>query len=125
MSPLHILTIVSSVSLSALSQILLKRGMISDGVRAAIDAGKPSSILVAVATSPSIWLGFVSFGVSVAIWLLVLARTPLSTAYPFVSLGIGVTVIAGLTLFGEPVSITGAVGVGFIVLGILFVASQG
>ncbi len=125
MSLLHLLMIVSSVALSATAQILLKTGMISSGVKTAIESGKPMSILTVIATTPSILLGFASFGLSVGIWLLVLASTPLSVAYPFVSLGIGITVIAGLTIFGESVTPQGAIGVGLIILGILCVASQG
>lgn len=123
MKMIPLLTIVASVLLSAVSQILLKTGMVSEAVRRAIAAGDPLAIGVAVATSPSILLGFVCFGASVLIWLAVLARTPLSTAYPFVSLGIAVTVAAGVLLFGEPLLVQKIAGVSLILIGIMTVAT--
>jgi multidrug transporter EmrE-like cation transporter len=116
-------TVVASVVLSALSQILLKGGMISAAVVAAIEARDLRAILLAVATSPGILLGFVSFGLSLLLWLMVLARVPLSTAYPFVALGITVTVAAGALLFGEAISFQKLAGVGLILLGIVTLAS--
>jgi multidrug transporter EmrE-like cation transporter len=118
-----LLTIVSSVLLSAVSQILMKRGMVSNVVRRAIAEGDPLTIVITVATTPSILLGFLCFAVSVLMWLMVLARTPLSTAYPFVALGITLTVAAGVALFGEPLSIQKIVGVVLIIIGIVAVAS--
>lgn len=116
-------TVVASVVLSALSQILLKGGMISAAVVAAIEARDLRAILLAVATSPGILLGFLSFGLSLLLWLMVLARVPLSTAYPFVALGITVTVAAGALLFGEAISFQKLAGVGLILLGIVTLAS--
>lgn len=116
-------TVVASVVLSALSQILLKGGMISAAVVAAIEARDLRAILLAVATSPGILLGFLSFGLSLLLWLMVLARVPLSTAYPFVALGITVTVAAGALLFGEAISFQKVAGVGLILLGIVTLAS--
>lgn len=116
-------TLVASVVLSALSQILLKGGMISAAVVAAIEARDLRAILLAVATSPGILLGFLSFGLSLLLWLMVLARVPLSTAYPFVALGITVTVAAGALLFGEAISFQKLAGVGLILLGIVTLAS--
>ncbi len=123
MTMITLLTIVASVLLSAVSQILLKSGMVSNSVRRVLDDGDPLAIVITIATAPSILLGFLSFGLSVLMWLLVLARTPLSTAYPFAALGIGVTVAAGVAFFGEPLSIQKASGVALIVIGICAVAS--
>lgn len=123
MKMIPLLTIVASVLLSALSQILLKTGMVSNGVRRAIAEGDPLPIVAAVATTPSILLGFMCFALSVLMWLMVLARTPLSTAYPFVALGIALTVAAGVVLFAEPLSIQKIAGVALIIIGIVTVAS--
>lgn len=123
MTMLIFLMTVASVLLSALSQVLLKSGMVSDGVRRAIEEGNPLPIIATVATTPSILLGFMCFGVSVLMWLIVLAGTPLSTAYPFVALGIALTVAAGAIFFAEPLSIQKIVGVALIILGIVTVSS--
>lgn len=118
-----LLTIVASVLLSAISQILLKSGMVSNGVRRAIAEGDLLAIVTAVVTTPNILVGFMCFGLSVLIWLMVLAHTPLSTAYPFVALGIALTVAAGAVIFAEPLSLQKIVGVAVIIIGILTVAS--
>ena len=51
-------------------------------------------LTLAILTSPSILSGFGCFGLSLVLWLFALARTPLSSAYPFVALGILVRVFA-------------------------------
>ena len=85
--------------------------------------GDPLGIVITIASTPIIILGFLCFGLSLLIWLTILSRIPLSTAYPFVALGIAVTVVAGVTLFGETLSFQKVAGVILILVGILTVAS--
>ncbi|MEM5518142.1 SMR family transporter [Henriciella sp. AS95] len=125
MSPQLLLFILISVSLSSGSQIILKKGMIAPKMQASLMSGDVPTIFLTILTSPMVIGGLFCFGLSALFWLFVLSRVPLSSAYPFVALGIGVTVLAGLTLFGETVSTSAAIGVGLIILGILCVASQG
>jgi multidrug transporter EmrE-like cation transporter len=66
--------------------------------------------------------GLICFGCSALVWLAVLSRVPLSTAYPFVALGIAITTAAGLLLFNEPFSALKAAGVLLIVCGVVTVA---
>ena len=115
--------ILISVLLSAFSQILLKAGMVSPAVRKVLFTGYPLGIVIMIPSTPIIILGFLCFGLSLLIWLTILSRIPLSTAYPFVALGIAVTVVAGVTLFGETLSFQKVAGVILILVGILTVAS--
>ena len=55
-------------------------------------------------------------------WILGLSRVPVSVAYPLLSLGYVVNAIAAYYLFGEVLSATRWVGVGFIVVGVWLVA---
>ena len=71
--------------------------------------------------SPLVVGGLTCFGLSAVVWLFVLSRIPLSQAYPFVALGILVTVTAGAGLFGETISWQAMVGVGLIVVGVTLV----
>jgi multidrug transporter EmrE-like cation transporter len=113
------------VLLSAGSQVLLKYGMTSGNVRGAIVSGNLlRQVLPAVSTSPYVLLGLGCFGLSALVWLFVLAKIPLSSAYPFVALGIAITVIAGRVLFGEMISVSKAVGVVVILAGIVTVAAS-
>jgi multidrug transporter EmrE-like cation transporter len=111
-----------SVLLSALSQIALKAGMTSAEVQAAIATSSPMQVIVAVSQSWLILAGLLSFGLSALVWLAVLSRVPLSTAYPIVALGIVITTAAGFLLFNEPFPLMKGVGVFLIVCGVGAVA---
>src|SRR5437867_4086679 len=93
--------ILFSVALSSGSQIVLKLGMTSPTVQKAILNGQLVGIVQAVVTSPLVICGLASFSLSAIVWLFVLSRVPVSSAYPFVSLGILVTVLVGWLLLGE------------------------
>jgi multidrug transporter EmrE-like cation transporter len=118
--------VLASVLLSAGSQVLLKIGMTSPAVQAALAGGNPAlKAAQVVGTSPFVVIGLLCFGLSALLWLLVLSRIPLSSAYPMVSLGIVITVLAGRFWFGEPISFLKAAGVAFIVAGVVAVGAAG
>ncbi|WP_237155597.1 SMR family transporter [Oryzibacter oryziterrae] len=116
-----ILLVILSVGLSSTSQIILKRGMTGTAVQEAMSSGRASDIAWTIGTAPLVWTGLFCFGLSAVVWLFVLSRIPLSQAYPFVSLGILVTVAAGFFVFNEPVGWQGVLGVGLIVAGVCLV----
>jgi multidrug transporter EmrE-like cation transporter len=124
-APLTLLVLLS-VLLSSGSQILLKYGMTRPAVKIAL-ADKASYLvsLQAVATSPAVLMGMTFFGLSAVVWLFVLAKIPLSTAYPFVALGIAITVIGGRFLFAEPVSVLKLFGIALVLVGVICVGSSG
>jgi len=123
MRPTLVLFVLLSVLLSAGSQVLLKIGMTGEGVKSALtDTKDPLRILLAIAHSPWVLLGLGCFGLSALVWLFVLAKIPLSSAYPFVALGIAITVVAGRLMFGEPISALKLIGVCVILAGIATVA---
>jgi multidrug transporter EmrE-like cation transporter len=82
----------------------------------------PVALALAIGKSPVILAGLTCFGFSAVVWLFVLARIPLSSAYPFVALGIVITVVAGHLLFAEQISLVKIVGVASILAGIGLVA---
>ena len=117
--------ILVSVLLSAGSQVLLKYGMTGPAITSAVANGSgPVSIALAVASSPLVLAGLACFGLSAVVWLFVLSKIPLSTAYPFVALGIVITVLAGRVLFAEPISLLKLAGVMLIVAGVTMVAAS-
>jgi multidrug transporter EmrE-like cation transporter len=117
--------ILASVVLSSGSQILLKSGMTTEGVQNAIKTADAAKIALTISTSPLVILGFVCFGLSLVLWLFILSHEPLSSAYPFVALGILVTVFAGSLLFAEPISLAKAAGAGLIAAGVILVGIAG
>lgn len=121
-----VLLILLSVLLSSGSQILLKYGMTRPAVRMAMgDDVSPLISLQAAATSPAVLLGMMCFGLSAVAWLFVLAKIPLSTAYPFIALGIAVTVVGGRFLFAEPISVVKLIGIALVIAGVICVGNSG
>lgn len=125
MSLSSILMILVSVALSAGSQIILKYAMTAPEMRRALDSGNALEIACTVALSPRVILGLAAFGLSAVVWLFVLSRIALSSAYPFVALGILVTVTAGAMLFGEPLTMAKLAGVALILGGVVLVGLAG
>jgi multidrug transporter EmrE-like cation transporter len=122
MTPITLGLILFSVLLSATSQVLLKFGMSSPAVQAALLPGSaPLPAALAVASSPQVVGGLACFGLSAVVWLLVLSKIDVSQAYPFVALGTILTVAAGILVLGEPASALRMAGVGVIALGVVLV----
>ena len=117
--------IVVSVGLAASAQIALKSGMTDRKIAQLLSNKDYFAVPISVAASPLILFGLFLFAVSFAIWLAVLASVPLSIAYPFVSLGICLTAVAGSVLFNESFTIYKALGVALIVSGIFCISLSG
>ena len=84
--------------------------------------GLGTDSLRAVATTPTVWLGLVLFGLSAVVWLGVLSRVSLSFAYPFASLTYVVIVVVDRFVLGQSVPSARWIGVAAIVAGILVIA---
>jgi multidrug transporter EmrE-like cation transporter len=125
MSPALGSLILLSVALSSGAQLLLKLGLSTPAIQTTLDdAGFPQA-MIAIAASPAVLAGIFCFGLSVLTWLFVLSRVPVSTAYPFVALGIVTTVLGGRFIFGEPLSLLKLIGVAIILAGIMIVGVAG
>jgi drug/metabolite transporter (DMT)-like permease len=71
---------------------------------------------------PEVWGGLVVYGLSSVCWLWVLARAPLSFAYPILSLTFPIVVGVLAIFFAELILPLRWMGVGMIVLGVSFLA---
>jgi drug/metabolite transporter (DMT)-like permease len=112
------LMVLASVGLSALAQLALKVGV--DRTRqATLGAGGE---LAAMLTSPLVVAGLALYGLGAVLWLFVLARAPLSFAYPFVGAGFILTALLGAAVLGETVTPLRMAGIAFIVIGCTLVA---
>jgi multidrug transporter EmrE-like cation transporter len=117
--------ILLSVALSSGSQVILKTAMVNPAMQSTLKDGNALQIAYAIATSAQVIGGLACFGLSAVVWLLVLSRIPLSSAYPFVALGILVTVLAGIFIFGESVGPFKALGSTLILAGVVLVGLSG
>ena len=114
--------LMTGVLLNAGAQLLLKAGhqrarrahaharqldrhAVPDGDAGPLRAGRRSATLL-----------------SFFVWILGLSRVPVSVAYPLLSVGYIVNAIAAHYLFGEAVTMTRWLGIGFIVIGVSLVA---
>lgn len=117
--------VLVSVVLASGSQIVLKSAMTAGDIQRTLEVGSPLEISIAIMTCPQVIAGLACFGVATVVWLFVLSRLPLSSAYPFIALGVLLTVLAGKFLFGEAVTPQKAIGVGLIMGGIVLVGAAG
>ena len=119
-----ILTIVISVVLAALAQLTLKYGVSRvqvDG-HSGIVLSEPVRSAVRVAKEPFIWGGLALFGISAAVWIVVLSRVSLSFAYPFAALTYIIIVLFDRVILNEYVPALRWGGVLLIMTGIVLVS---
>ena len=122
MSLQSFLLILTGVLLNAVAQLALKASVRNHGAIELGGGALPAA--VQVAGEPALWLGLFCYGVSVIVWILALSRVDVSIAYPMLSIGYIVNAVAAHYLFGEAVTTTRWLGIGFIVLGVWLVAKS-
>jgi len=115
------LMLMTGVLLNAGAQLLLKAGTNVLGVITLTRDGWFDT-LVKMATQGYFVLGAACYAVSILVWILGLSRVPVSIAYPLLSVGYIINAVAAHYLFGESVTLTRWLGIGFIVVGVWLVA---
>jgi multidrug transporter EmrE-like cation transporter len=113
--------LITGVLLNAAAQLLLKAGTNMLGVITLTRDNWWATIWRMAGTGPFV-MGVSIYVVSLFIWILGLSRVPVSMAYPLLSLGYVVNAIAAYYLFGEAVTVTRWVGIGFIIVGVWLIA---
>jgi drug/metabolite transporter (DMT)-like permease len=106
---------LTSISLSAIAQLLMKIGMTR------LQSPNDSQGALGVATSPYILAGFAAYGVGAVLWLQVLSKIDLSRAYPLVSLGFVIVAMLSWLVLGEKLPLTRLVGISLIVIGVVLI----
>lgn len=113
--------LLAAVSMSVTGELLLKHGMNQVGVLSL----HPDNIMSGLwrsFTSPFVLLGFASvFGGSI-FWLSIISRVQLSYAYPMLSLGYVLVVIASWIFLNEQFHPMRLVGVLVICIGVVIVS---
>ena len=121
MSYLTLLFILVSVSLSVFAQLLLKVGMSNSTVQASLSSNITVTIMT-IFTNMSVLLGVLAYVSSGGIWLLVLSRTDVSKAYPFVGLGFIGTMMFACWFLNEPLTPSKVIGTFVICVGVLLIS---
>jgi drug/metabolite transporter (DMT)-like permease len=104
-----------SIFLGATGQFLFRLGMLSYG---SVTAENVWRQLFGIITTPAIFFGFVCFGISSILWLVIISRWELSYAYPMVALGYVIAIFYGAFFLQEAITFPKILGSGLILLGI-------
>lgn len=122
--PLLVFFILLSVFLAATAQLTLKYGVdrVTKHGHSGIVLSEPVTSVVRVAKEPFIWGGLALFGISAAVWIVVLSRTKLSFAYPFAALTYVIILLFDRLLLKVHQPALRWAGVAFIVSGIVLIS---
>jgi len=115
-----LLLIGLSVVLGAIGQVLLKVG--ARTLRPELSVPGVGKLVLQVFQTPALLLGLICFGSSFLLWLVVLSRVELSYAYPMVSLGYLIVVLASWLVLKEDLNALRLAGLLLICLGVSLVA---
>ena len=114
--------IIKCVTLSALSQMVMKMGMSSPYLQSAIASGFGLGTAWNIVSNLYVILGLGMYVLGAGLWLLVLSRVDVSMAYPFVGLGFVMTMLLGWAFLNESIGIARISGTLLIVAGVVLVS---
>lgn len=120
----YIPLILFVVTSNALSQTLLKQGMVGIGAFQLTQQTGAATVL-RIVLDPFVIGGLTLMVVSMAAHLYVLSRVPLTFAFPFISVSYIVVLGIGYFVFGERLNIYHFLGTACICLGVVFIAQAG
>jgi drug/metabolite transporter (DMT)-like permease len=121
MSALSFSLILAGVVLNAFAQLLLKAGTNAVG-HFSFDADNILPIAAKIALEPYIAAGVACYGISLLIWIAALTRTPVSIAYPMLSIGYIIAAFVSWQCMGEDLAPQKLAGIACIVAGVILVA---
>ena len=116
--------ILFTVLTNAAAQVMLKHGMMQLGPLSFAGVN-PILKILQIVFSPFVFLGLLTFVISMASHLFVLSKVELSYAYPFLSLAYVVVAVAAWFLFAEDLNAYRVGGIALICVGTVFIAQGG
>ncbi len=112
-----------SIFLGAMGQIFMKLAMNQAGPFPVSQISLWYQYFLKVFFNPNLFLVFLSYGVSILLWLVILSYKDLSWVRPLMSLGYLVTLIYGF-FYGENVNFERILGTFLIILGVFFITKS-
>ena len=106
---------------SSLGQLFLKLGALKLGK---VTADNVISHVFSIITVPELILGLMAYGMGAIAYILLLTRVKLSVAAPSASLIYFLTVLMGIFVFKEAISLGRIIGLGFIMAGVVLVTGR-
>ena len=110
MSLVSFLYISAAVVLGTAAQLFLKAGT------------NAAPVGLGLALEPRILAGIFCYAVSLVVWIVALSKTPVSVAYPMVSVGFALNALLAWWLLGEALTPMRMAGIGVIIVGVVIVA---
>jgi multidrug transporter EmrE-like cation transporter len=121
MSLMTWMLILSGVGLNAAAQLLLKVATRPLAHFTAFNADTLGGSIAILSKSLPFWTGMICYGASLCVWLAALAKAPVSTAYPMLSLGYVVVAAVSVGWLGESLTPAKIAGIALICLGVVLV----
>ena len=114
--------ILLSAILISIGQVFFKKGVTPLETPDLRRAGSYGKFIRNVFATPMIWLGFAAIGSGIVVWLVALAQTQLSIAFPIDSLQYLVILIIARIFLGEVIDRMKLAGTIFVVAGICLIS---
>ena len=109
------------VMLNAFAQLSLKAGTNAIG-EISLKNSTLFDMVFKISFQPYIVVGLGLYVFSVAIWIVALSKTPVSIAYPMLSIVYVLNVILAYMLFGEAITLQKIIGITIIIIGVYVLA---
>jgi multidrug transporter EmrE-like cation transporter len=114
--------ILTGVGLNAAAQLLLKVATKPLSHFSVFNADILSSSITVLMRSVPFWAGMICYAASLCVWVAALAKAPVSTAYPMLSLGYVVVAAVSVAWLGESLSLAKVFGIALICTGVFLVS---
>jgi multidrug transporter EmrE-like cation transporter len=114
--------ILTGVGLNAAAQLLLKVATKPLSHFSVFNADILSSSITVLFRSVPFWAGMICYAASLCVWVAALAKAPVSTAYPMLSLGYVVVAAVSVAWLGESLTPAKMLGIALICAGVVLVS---
>lgn len=115
--PTFLLILISAL-INTAAQLLMKAG--ADKLKS-VAYSNLSALPLQLISNPYLVIGIICYVSSLAVWLIVLSRVPVSFAYPIASLAYVTTAVGAVFLFNEYLSLTRIIGILVIIFGVFLI----
>jgi drug/metabolite transporter (DMT)-like permease len=119
LSPKSLFLILSSVSLNALAQVVLRKAML---LMLPLSASVSIRFARQLLSNPYLWAGLCCYTLSIGLWLAVLSKVQVSLAYPMLSIGYIIAAVLGGVFLQESLGSYRILGIAVICLGVILIS---
>jgi multidrug transporter EmrE-like cation transporter len=120
LNPAIFATAIASISLNSLAQVCLRKTMLLSGMPPA-DSSRWLPYALGISLNPWMVGGLACYAVSILLWMAVLSRVEVSSAYPLTSIGFVITATVGFFFLGETLTTAKIAGIILICAGLVFI----